>query len=70
MVKCACGIEVFQTAMYRALREASDWDSMYRQPLYGIGTRLNEALSAVVADLRAQMLADRDTLLHSRPAGP
>jgi hypothetical protein len=48
---------------YATSVDFSEWSSIYRQPLYGIGTRLNRAFSEAVRDLRVRMLADRAGLL-------
>lgn len=56
-------------AQYSAAKEFNKWSSMYRQPLYGIGTEVNRTFSEVLADLRSQMLADRNKLMQAAGSG-
>jgi hypothetical protein len=57
-----------RVAEYSAAKEFSRRSTIYRAPMLGIGTRLNEALSTAVADVRRQILADRLNLLRARSA--
>jgi len=51
-------------ATYASQQRRRKWSSLYTNPLFGIGSKLNEDLSAAVADMRQQMLADRERLLR------